>query len=221
MTEDMIADRLRKAVLDQRLAPGTKLTEAELTAIFATSRARIRRVLLSLAREKIVTLLPRRGAFIAAPTQSEASDVLSARRVLEIGLLEQMQAAPGPPPAALVEIVAAEAAAANRQDRTEMIRLSGAFHIALARWLGNSVIAEILEQLILRSSLAIALYEHSEGSCCLPDDHMALIASLDAGQMSEVGRLMRAHLQRIEQQLDFSRPHGDRRTLRDIFAAGA
>ena len=214
--EAVIAARLREAILDQRLVPGTKLTEAELAAIFTTTRARIRRVLLSLAQEKIITLFPGRGAFVAAPTQAEATEVLAARRLVEVGLLEQLAAPPGSAPAVLRDIVAAETAAAGRHDRTEMIRLSGAFHVALAQWLGNAVVAEILAELVLRSSLAIALYERSEESCCLPSDHMALIDRLGSGQVTAAASLMRDHLGRIEQRLDFSRAPGERLLLREI-----
>ena len=207
--EAEIATYLRNAVLDRRLAPGVKLPEEELATAFSTTRARIRRVLLTLSQEKIVTLFPGRGAFVAAPSHAEASDVIAARILLEVGLLAQRPDPFGDVPLALHDIVVAEQDAVARADRAAMIRLSGAFHLSIAHWLGNAVLADILDQLIRRTSLIIALYEPINGICCLPTDHSELLQALQAQQSQEAANLMNAHLRRMEASLDFAhRPRG-------------
>jgi DNA-binding GntR family transcriptional regulator len=219
--EAAIAAKIRAAILDQRLLPGTKLTEAELAEIFSSSRARVRRVLLSLAQEKIVTLFPARGAFVAAPTQAEANEVMAARRVVELGLLEQVEQPASPVPLTISEILAAERAAFTQGDRSEAIRLSGMFHVELARWLANAVVAGILQHLVLRTSLVIALYEPRDRACCLPDDHEAVMRALSAGDFRAATKLMRDHLFRIEARLDFGHRHGARPALRDVLTAAS
>jgi DNA-binding GntR family transcriptional regulator len=56
--EEYIVDRIYEAVLDQRLAPGTKLSEANLCTAFGVGRMRIRRTLLILASREVVELQP-------------------------------------------------------------------------------------------------------------------------------------------------------------------
>ena len=55
-----IVEKIYTAVLEHRLAPGTKLGEDRLASIFSTSRARVREVLARLANEQVVELIPPR-----------------------------------------------------------------------------------------------------------------------------------------------------------------
>ena len=50
------------SIVDQRLAPGTKLNELTLCEIFAASRRQVAEVLRRLSYEGLVTLHPNRGA---------------------------------------------------------------------------------------------------------------------------------------------------------------
>ena len=68
--EEGIYERLVAAIFEHRLAPGMKLGEEGLAAVFGVSRARIRAVLPRLAHEGLVTLEPNRGAFVTQPTET-------------------------------------------------------------------------------------------------------------------------------------------------------
>lgn len=87
--ESVVAQALRDAILERRLGPGSRLPEEQLADIFASSRGRIRRVLLALAQERIVVIQPSRGAFVASPDAVEAREVLAARRMIEVGVMER------------------------------------------------------------------------------------------------------------------------------------
>src|SRR6201993_2162939 len=63
-TNEEIYGRIQKAVLEHRLAPGTKLIEERLAEVSGVSRTKIREVLNKLAHEGLVELVPNRGAFI-------------------------------------------------------------------------------------------------------------------------------------------------------------
>jgi DNA-binding GntR family transcriptional regulator len=212
-----VFDSIRAAIVEQRLPPGTKLTEDGIGEIYDVSRARIRRVLLSLSHEKVVNLLPGRGAFVATPLPAEARDVFAARRLLEGALLTSLRR---PPSAAVLiqlrRLLAEEQAATRRQDRPEMIRLSGEFHIAVARWVGNPVIADMLKGLVSRSSLVIAMYEASGSVCCIANDHELLIEALAAGRGSHAAAIMLRHLSRIEAGLDLDREPDRATDLRQL-----
>src|SRR4051794_34898812 len=60
-----IARAVRAAIAEQRLPPGTKLSEDELGATFGVSRTIVRAALRSLQAERLVTMWPNRGAFVA------------------------------------------------------------------------------------------------------------------------------------------------------------
>src|SRR4051812_42442649 len=75
--------RLKEAILAHRLAPGTKLPEDELAAIYAVTRPIIRSALHTLAHDRLVRLEPNRGAFVAQPSKKEAREVFEARTLIE------------------------------------------------------------------------------------------------------------------------------------------
>ena len=77
--EAHIVDRIYEAVIEQRLAPGAKLSEANLCTAFGVGRMRIRRSLLILASREVVELQPNRGAYVAQPTAQQAREVFEAR----------------------------------------------------------------------------------------------------------------------------------------------
>ncbi|RAB24518.1 GntR family transcriptional regulator, partial [Burkholderia multivorans] len=53
---EAIAERIRTAILEHRLAPGAKLTEAQLCEVFGVKRGTIRQALAQLATDKLVDL---------------------------------------------------------------------------------------------------------------------------------------------------------------------
>ena len=102
-----------------------------------------------LAQDGVVVLRPNRGAQVPEPTRAEGAHVFDARRVVECevvrrlaGALEKSQVA------GLKRLVDAEERATAAGDHREAIRLSGAFHVELARLSGNPLfVLETLQQL--------------------------------------------------------------------------
>ena len=88
--EGIIVERIYKAVMEQRLAPKTKLSEARLCETFGVGRMHVRRALLLLASQGIIELQSNRGAYVACPDESEANDVFAARMLIEPPLVRQM-----------------------------------------------------------------------------------------------------------------------------------
>jgi DNA-binding GntR family transcriptional regulator len=81
---ETIAERIRAAILEHRLAPGAKLTEAQLCDVFGAKRGAIRLALSQLAADRLVDLEPNRGAFVASPTLQEVHEVFEMRRIVEL-----------------------------------------------------------------------------------------------------------------------------------------
>ncbi|EPD66745.1 MULTISPECIES: GntR family transcriptional regulator [Streptomyces] len=79
-------DGLRSLLLSGSIAPGTRLTEADLTRMFNVSRSTMRAVLVRLAQEGYVTSEVNRGVRTRSFTAEEAADILEARETLESAL---------------------------------------------------------------------------------------------------------------------------------------
>jgi len=217
----IVYDAVFEAILDQRLPPGTKLTEESLAAIFGVSRAVVRKALLRLAHDKVVETRPNRGAAVAQPTPEEARHVFEGRRLIEGAVIRTVAVRARPREIArLRRMVADEVAAGRKGDRQTAIRLSGAFHMALAEIAGNAVYVDFLRELVSRTSLIIALYEAPGHSACVVDEHAALVEAIEARDAERAADLMARHLHTCETRLDLDRRDGAI-DLKAVFAPAA
>jgi len=213
-----IYGELHDAILEQRLAPGTKLPEDGLGEIFGVSRTIVRKALLRLAHENLVEVRPNRGAVVASPTVEEAAEVFEARRVVEGAMIDKLTSAISITQIERLDaLVGEERAAHEAGNRAELIRLSGAFHLRLAEIAGNSVLSEYLNELVSRTSLIISLYEPPGNSACSHDEHAGIIEALASKDTPRARSLMDAHLQACEGKLNISAPDIER-GLAEIFA---
>lgn len=204
--EDAIYDRVLAAILEHRLAPGTKLGEDRLAGIFGVSRARVRRVLPRLAHEGVVRLEPNRGAFVAQPTVNEAREVFEARRLIEPGIVERVaqRADLRTIIVRLRQHVAAERRARAANDARGIVRLSGEFHILLADLAGNALLAKTMRELASLTCLIIALYDKPSVPACLGEEHGELVDALAAAEGARAMKLMAQHLDHVEENLDLT-----------------
>jgi len=198
-----IVERLASAIVEHRLPPGARLTEAKLVEVLEANRNHVRAALQKLAAEhKVVEIFPNRGAFVAQPTVGEARDVFQARIVLERAVVELAVKNMTPRnKSRLLRQLEREADAIKRRERQDMIRESGNFHRVLAEVAGNSVLAELLGSLIPRSSLIIALYQETPGVQCSIEEHQALVDAMLAGDAERAIELMNAHIGTIQRYL--------------------
>lgn len=211
VSDDEIVERLLAAILEHRLPPGTKLGEDRLAETFGVSRTRIRQVLFRLAGEKVVRQIANRGAFVAEPTVAEARDVFDARAAIEPLLVRRLAArATAADVARLREHTTREQAAHAAGDLRMQIKLSGEFHTLLAGMAGNAVLAEMLRELVARSSLIIAVYGTRGGSDCAADEHLRLADAVRRRDAAQAAQAMHDHLANVERTLDLrSRPSAD------------
>ena len=212
----VIHDDLLNAILEQRLLPGTKLGEDELGHIYGASRTIVRQALQSLAHDGIIETAKNRGAFVAQPTPADAHEVFDARKLLEARIAElaaQRHAGRG---AGLIKHLDAEREAVRRGDDHQAIRLSGEFHLLVAGLAGHLVYANILRELVARSSLIILLYRAHAAPVCCTDHHDHIANAIVRGRAEKAAALMVEHLDEIERALDLTQKPATPRALGEI-----
>ncbi|CAG1000992.1 HTH-type transcriptional repressor RspR [Burkholderiales bacterium] len=218
--EARICDAVRAAILERRLAPGTKLQEVALGEFFGVSRTIVRQALRRLDHEGIVALRDKRVAVVARPSADEVRHAFAARRVIEAAAVEAAVARAGKTAiAALGRLVRDEDAAYARGERGAGLTLSLEFHHRIGELSGNPVLARYARELVLQSSLAIALYEKS-GDVRAHADHDALVDAIARRDGRRAARLMAAHVDELESRLELD---GGRAppTLAEIFRRDA
>ncbi|RMC34216.1 GntR family transcriptional regulator [Paracoccus alkanivorans] len=218
LSVEEIRDRIWLAIASRRLSPGTRLKEEELAGVFNVSRGRIRLVLKELGREGLVILQANRGAFVAAPTAEDAADIFHLRRVAETRIIRRLAETISPEGVEeLRALVQAEAEAVAAGDKSEIIRLSGAFHLRMAELLNSDFLACIMRELIARSSLVTAIYRPQHDVHCGPADHVKLLDALAARDSGRAVELMVEHIDLLESELDLRQSVRKSNDLNAIF----
>jgi DNA-binding GntR family transcriptional regulator len=213
-----IAEKISLAILEHRLAPGTKLGEDKLATIFGTSRPRIREVLARLAHEGVVELIPQRGAFVAKPTTEQAHDVFEARRLVEPGVLRRLIADLDEDKLQrLQDHLRRETEARQQQDARAIVRLSGEFHVLLAELAGNTALTKVMRELSTLTCLIISLYNAPTATSCRADEHEQIVAAIRRGDAAKAEQLMLQHLDHIQHSLKLDQV-ADEADLERIFA---
>src|SRR5688500_12609288 len=201
-TTHFIVESLTRAIVEHRLQPGTKLAEQKLADHFGVSRTLVRQALHQLAQNRLVTLEPARGAFVAAPTVEEARQVFAVRRMLEAGMARAFAREATPARIrALREHVAAEKAAVDAQDAAGGVELLGDFHVRMAELMDNEVLAQILRDLISRSSLVTLMYQRAGAALHSQQEHVEIVRALAARDAEKAVQLMEDHLLHVEASL--------------------
>lgn len=201
--EQKIVERIYAAVMEQRLPPSTKLSEATLCESFGVGRMRVRRALLLLASQGIVDLHSNRGAFVARPGKKEARDVFDARMMLEPNIVRQVvDLADKADMQTLERHNALEQEAKSSGNRRDAIRLSGEFHVKLVAATGNAVLTRMVRELVTRTSLIIGLFGTSGVSSCQQDEHREIVDAIRDKDKDRAASMVRSHLAHIEADLD-------------------
>jgi len=200
-----IVDALSIAIAQHRLKPGMRLIEAQIVEVLQANRNHVQAALQRLALQHIVTIEPNRGAMVAKPEAREAREIFIARRAIESAIVASIT--PQQMARAVNEIEAqqqAEQDASEREDRRDIVRELCQFHLLLAKLSANKVLSEILSNLMVRSSLIVALYQRNDTPSCQCAEHAAIISALRAGNAAQAQAIMIEHLNQLEQQLDLT-----------------
>lgn len=217
--ESHIYHKIHAAIAEHRLLPGARLVEDQLGEVFGVSRMRIRSVLHSLARDKVVTLHRNRGAEVAYPSVKEAKEVFAARRLIEVALAPQIvRAVDDGALRRLKEHIKKERQGERSDDRAFELKASHEFHTLLAQIVGNQVVVGFLRELMARSSLITAIYERPDVSSCSHLAHANLIKLIERRDAEGLAAAMLKHLDQIESDLVLFEREEPVTDLRRVFA---
>ncbi|MGX5794509.1 GntR family transcriptional regulator [Pseudomonas sp. E2-15] len=199
---DDIYPRLFDAILEQRIPPSSRFTEEGLSETFGVSRSVIRRVLAKLSHQQVIILRPNQRAQVAAPDAQQTRQILEARRLTEITVV-QLACAQATPThiRQLRELIAREREYIERDQRGPAIRLSGEFHLQLAAMARNAPLAQFLNSLVPLTSLIIAQYEAQACTYCAWQEHVAIVDALEQRDVTGAISLMTQHLDHLEAKL--------------------
>ena len=195
--QQLVVDRLRDAILDGTLPPGSRLKIEDLAADLGVSHMPVREALHVLVVEGLAVREPRRGVIVSALTPA---DVLHAYRT--IGALEGLvtrQAAERLTENNLAELreVVAEYAQLENATPEERLRRNRVLHARIGELSGNRWAMEFLRQLWNYIYRVRRSYPQSEARVrAAAVEHNAILAALASRDGERAERLAREHNER-------------------------
>jgi len=216
VTAEEITAQLSEAVHEHRLKPGVKLREDEVSEVFGVSRTIVRQALRNMAFGGLLTIEKNRGASVSKPTLKEAHEVFQARALLEPSTARAAAERTTPVDIArLQRHIKEEHEALDKGQLGLALKLSGDFHLEIARIADQQTIEHFLKQLISRSSLVIALYWKRRNALCENNSHHTIVEALRNNDGSVAEDLMTGHLLDIYSQLDLREYEEESISLRE------
>ncbi|UCZ83316.1 GntR family transcriptional regulator [Pseudomonas sp. L5B5] len=195
---DDVYPQIFEAILEQRIAPGSRFTEDSLGQTFGVSRSIIRQVLARLAHQQVIILRPNQRPQVAAPDREQTRQVLHARCLAENALVHLACQQPHSRLKPLRELVVREREAIEQHRHGPAIRLSGEFHLRLAQIADNAPLARFLGSLVPLTSLAIAQLADRALHPCAWQEHAAIVDALLQADTGAAQALMQQHLEHLQ-----------------------
>ena len=198
-TVDLLADDLRREILDGELPSGARLRERELCEAYGVARHSLRAALRTLAAEGLVRIEPHRGATVARLEADQVRWLYELRAALELeaahlALERHDGRLPEPVHAALREL---EAACAGEPAWSDVNAAHAALHGAIVAASESPRIVAAHDALSGEMLLFLLQLQPHLPADRLAEDHAALVAGLER----EGPAVLRAHLREAAETL--------------------
>ena len=198
---DIAHARLQEMVLDLRLAPGSFVNEQSLASELGLGRMPVREALARLAKDRFITIVPRRGILVTTMTLNDVLDMFEAREAIECGVAYiAATRATNEDLRTLRTLVETVDRARVTADSEQFLKDDHAVHTFLVHMIRNPLLQDAADQLLLHTLRFWRLYWKN-----LPPkteamlSHAELLAALEDHDPGKAEQAMRDHLQKSRQ----------------------
>jgi DNA-binding GntR family transcriptional regulator len=188
-----VAERLRAQIFARELEPGSWIDELKLAAAYGISRTPLREALKVLAAEGLVTMRPRRGAYVAEMNRDDVAQIYHLLSLLESDAAADVARSAGDDRIAHLQRLHERLERLTRQ-RDAFFAANEQFHMSLLEAGGNRWRTQIVADLrkVMKLNRHHSLFKQGRIDESLAE-HRALMAAITARDPAKAGRLMRKH----------------------------
>lgn len=187
----------KELVLSGELPGGHLFSEGDIAERLGVSRTPVHEAFLRLQAEDLLTVVPKRGAVVAPVSPGEAEDVLDAREAIETAAVRRLLRRGDDLDQAVAELRAALAEQRRHaDDLAAFAEADEAFHRAIVAVGGNRITLRFYATLADRQRRMNlhALRPAPDYRETILNEHEALIAIIERGEVEAFGPALRAHL---------------------------
>lgn len=190
---------IRDEIIQGKIDGQQHLTEAFFAERYGISKSPIREALNRLETEGLITIIPRRGAFVREFSVHDAEEIYELREVLET-LVVRNAVLDSKTLARLREIVTSAQSFLDKNDKPNYIRADAAFHTTLARASNNSRLRKMIEsmhnQMLILRRQTFELTSHLSVK-----QHLGILEAIEKGDRQVAANLMAQHIRAVRKTL--------------------
>ncbi len=205
-SEDAVSTQLHRKLRDRiiicELAPGQRISAAEIASSYGLSRQLVREAFIKLAEENLVSVRPQRGTFIKRISVSAALAARFIREAVEADLVRKVAEVATPKmTASLNSQIEQQRKTAAASNSTEFMRLDEVFHKTLADYAQAPDVFAYLEGLNLPVNRTRHISAREFSPAKLVTQHATIVEAIQNGDPNSADRAMRKHLREILKDL--------------------
>ena len=142
-------ERIRRDIISCAIAPGSEISENQLSAQYKLGKAAVRVALTRLAHDGLVRAIPRRGYRVMPVTLKDIHDVFELRLMLEPCAARMAAGKVNTHQLRLHdEVCRGGYQPGDAKSTTRLLEANKAFHVAIAQATGNARLAGAIEHLL-------------------------------------------------------------------------
>lgn len=190
---------IKENIIDLSLAPGSQISENELSAEMGLSRTPVREALLELSRVKIVKVVPQKKSTVALVDYGLVEEAHFMRNVLECAVVEldcEMASPEGL--RRLDENVKLQKFYVENDNPQMLMELDNQFHSLLFCMAQKSQIYDLIQTLLVHFDRVRRMALNSVKNIKIVEDHESILTALQKRDAEEAKRVMQMHLSRYK-----------------------
>lgn len=193
----VVTDQIQEMIRNGELAPGERLLEDRLAEQLGVSRNPVREAIHALEATGLVTVEPRRGAYVATFDTAEAAELLDLRSVLEAyaaRLASQRRSE-----SQLGEIAATLERGQHATEDGNLVAAAEAhrdFHLAIEAAAGHTYLGAVVEPLRAQTELVFSMLADQRGVVSW-EQHIEIFEAIARSDEDAAGSATRKHMQSV------------------------
>lgn len=193
---EVVYDAIRQGIIDKRLAPGSRVTEAGLAEQLGVSKTPVREALLRLREAGVIEPHGRRGGRVVRPSQTAIRHAFEAREALEsYAAGRAAELANYGQITTLIEAATRGLARARANDAEGFVNEDALFHGLIGQSARNPVLARMIRDAL---TLALTLRQRDRplatASMLCADAHMRIAEAIAHREAAVAEDEMRSHI---------------------------
>ena len=195
---DLVYAEIRRAIVQLRLRPGDRLSEADVARQLGVSRQPVREAFIKLSQADLVAVLPQRGTLVRLISREDVENAHFVREAIEVAAVRKAALrADAAAIAGLREIVGQQSRTPG-EDHIGFMRHDESFHEGIARIAGTSRAWRVLEGLKAQlDRVRFLAIDEITSSDAIVAEHHAIIDALEARSPQRAEDAIRAHMAEI------------------------